>query len=157
MCSFFAPGASGRIFDLLDTQPQLVERGDALSLKPLQRKVEFRNVTFGYDPVRRVRDQYRPVRCLAFPNPARLLLSLCETTRTEKSALCSIRTDWTKNHGARCSLHWTKHGSCLRSSGCCRSKTSTNCGHGRSIPGKVHGFSRQNWMTGRGLFPAVEC
>ena len=42
--------ASGeRIFDLLDTQPSLVDGPDAIELPPVQGHVEFQHVTFGYD------------------------------------------------------------------------------------------------------------
>ncbi|HUT17827.1 MAG TPA: ABC transporter ATP-binding protein [Anaerolineae bacterium] len=42
--------ASGeRIFDLLDTQPSLVDRPDAIALPPVEGHVEFEHVTFGYE------------------------------------------------------------------------------------------------------------
>jgi ATP-binding cassette subfamily B multidrug efflux pump len=42
--------ASGeRIFDLLDTQPSLVDRPDATELPPVEGHVEFEHVTFGYE------------------------------------------------------------------------------------------------------------
>jgi len=42
--------ASGeRIFDLLDTQPSLVDRPHAIELPPVEGHVEFEHVTFGYE------------------------------------------------------------------------------------------------------------
>jgi len=42
--------ASGeRLFDLLDTQPSLADRPDAIELPPVEGHVEFEHVTFGYE------------------------------------------------------------------------------------------------------------
>ena len=49
-----ALSSAHRIFDLLDTEPQLTEPGEGLQLKPLQGAIEFRDVTFGYDAVRQI-------------------------------------------------------------------------------------------------------
>jgi ATP-binding cassette subfamily B protein len=49
-----ALSSAHRIFDLLDTEPQLTERRDGVQLKPLQGAIEFRDVTFGYDAVRQI-------------------------------------------------------------------------------------------------------
>ena len=47
-----ALSSAHRIFDLLDTEPQLVEAHSGIQLTPVQGLIEFRDVTFGYDRVR---------------------------------------------------------------------------------------------------------
>jgi ATP-binding cassette, subfamily B, bacterial len=49
-----ALSSAHRIFDLLDTEPQLTERRDGAQLEPLRGAIEFREVTFGYDAVRQI-------------------------------------------------------------------------------------------------------
>jgi ATP-binding cassette subfamily B protein len=49
-----ALSSAHRIFDLLDTEPQLAERPDGVKLAPLRGEIEFREVTFGYDAVRQI-------------------------------------------------------------------------------------------------------
>lgn len=46
--------AAERVFEVLDTDPEIKERPDAVAMKHLRGDVEFRGVTFGYD-------RYRPV------------------------------------------------------------------------------------------------
>ena len=43
-----AMAASERIFEMLDTHSEVLERPDALALPPLRRAIEFRNVSFEY-------------------------------------------------------------------------------------------------------------
>jgi ATP-binding cassette, subfamily B, bacterial len=47
-----ALSSAHRIFDLLDTEPQLVETHSSIQLTPVQGGIEFRDVIFGYDRVR---------------------------------------------------------------------------------------------------------
>ncbi|MCP5060417.1 MAG: ABC transporter ATP-binding protein [bacterium] len=49
-----ATSSAHRIFEVLDTEPQVVDKGCSVRLEPLEGKVEFENVTFGYDGVRQV-------------------------------------------------------------------------------------------------------
>jgi ATP-binding cassette, subfamily B, bacterial len=49
-----ALSSAHRIFDLLDTEPQLAERNEGVHLTPLRGAIEFREVTFGYDAVRQI-------------------------------------------------------------------------------------------------------
>jgi len=46
--------AAERVFHLLDTQPEWTDRADAVDLPSTQGRVEFRNVSFEYDPGRLV-------------------------------------------------------------------------------------------------------
>ena len=49
-----AMAGAERVFQLLDTQPEWTDATDATALPPVTGKVELRNVTFGYDPMRPV-------------------------------------------------------------------------------------------------------
>ncbi len=49
-----ATSSAHRIFEVLDTQPQVVDQQDAIRLDPVQGRVTFEDVTFGYDGVRQV-------------------------------------------------------------------------------------------------------
>ena len=40
-----------RVFELLDTEPEIVSRPDPVRLDPLEGRIQFDNVSFGYDPV----------------------------------------------------------------------------------------------------------
>jgi len=42
--------AAERIFEILDVKPEIKESEDAVEIPPINGKIEFRNVTFGYDP-----------------------------------------------------------------------------------------------------------
>ncbi|WP_026370258.1 ABC transporter ATP-binding protein [Kallotenue papyrolyticum] len=43
-----ASASAGRIFEILDTQSEITEKPDAITLPPIKGRVEFRNVTFRY-------------------------------------------------------------------------------------------------------------
>jgi ATP-binding cassette subfamily B protein len=49
-----ATTSAHRVFEVLDTEPEIVDTRDAVKLEPVHGKVEFENVTFGYDGVRQV-------------------------------------------------------------------------------------------------------
>jgi ATP-binding cassette, subfamily B, bacterial len=49
-----ATSSAHRIFEVLDTEPQVVDRTAAVRLEPVQGHVRFENVSFGYDGVRQV-------------------------------------------------------------------------------------------------------
>src|SRR5262249_42015407 len=49
-----AATAAQRVFEVLDTTPDMVDSPDAVPLERIEGKVEFRNVTFGYDERRPV-------------------------------------------------------------------------------------------------------
>ena len=46
--------ATERIFDIIDTEPEIKDAEDAISKPAIKGKIEFRNVTFGYDPFKPV-------------------------------------------------------------------------------------------------------
>ncbi|MEM2935678.1 MAG: ABC transporter ATP-binding protein [Candidatus Bathyarchaeia archaeon] len=45
-----AMAAAERIFEVIDTEPQIKDASDAVELPPIKGEVSFENVTFGYDP-----------------------------------------------------------------------------------------------------------
>jgi ATP-binding cassette subfamily B protein len=49
-----ATSSAHRVFEVLDTQPEVSEPSEPLCLDPVQGSVTFENVTFGYDGVRQV-------------------------------------------------------------------------------------------------------
>jgi ATP-binding cassette subfamily B protein len=49
-----ATSSAHRIFEVLDTEPQVVDASAAVRLEPVQGAVRFENVSFGYDGVRQV-------------------------------------------------------------------------------------------------------
>ncbi len=49
-----AMAAAARIFEILDTEPEVKDKPDAVPLPPVKGEVVFENVTFGYDPDRPV-------------------------------------------------------------------------------------------------------
>lgn len=49
-----ATSSAHRVFEILDTQPEIVDVAEPLRLEPLVGRVTFENVTFGYDGVRQV-------------------------------------------------------------------------------------------------------
>jgi subfamily B ATP-binding cassette protein MsbA len=46
----WALAAVDRVFETLDTRPEIIDAPDAVHLPTVRGEVEFRNVTFGYDP-----------------------------------------------------------------------------------------------------------
>lgn len=51
-----ALGALRRVFELLDTEPAVVEKPGAISMPPIQGRVHFEDVSFGYDETLVLRD-----------------------------------------------------------------------------------------------------
>ncbi|MGD9161810.1 MAG: ABC transporter ATP-binding protein [Desulfobacteraceae bacterium] len=49
-----ATSSAHRIFEVLDTEPEIIDRKKPVVLKPLKGRVEFRNVTFAYDGIRQI-------------------------------------------------------------------------------------------------------
>ncbi len=46
----WAGAAIDRVFEMLDTRPEIMDAPDAVPIRDMRGAVEFRNVTFGYDP-----------------------------------------------------------------------------------------------------------
>ena len=49
-----ATSSAHRVFEVLDTEPEIVDAPDPIRLEPVHGRVTFENVTFGYDGVRQV-------------------------------------------------------------------------------------------------------
>ncbi|MDP8238691.1 MAG: ABC transporter ATP-binding protein [Candidatus Hatepunaea meridiana] len=49
-----ATSSAHRIFEVLDTEPEIVDRIEPVRLEPLQGRVTFENVTFAYDGIRQI-------------------------------------------------------------------------------------------------------
>ncbi len=49
-----ATSSAHRVFEILDTEPEIRDKEDAILLEPVQGRVEFDNVSFGYDGVRSI-------------------------------------------------------------------------------------------------------
>ncbi len=49
-----ATSSAHRVFEVLDTEPEIVSAANPIRLEPIQGQVTFENVTFGYDGVRQV-------------------------------------------------------------------------------------------------------
>ncbi|MDH5671118.1 MAG: ABC transporter ATP-binding protein/permease [Myxococcales bacterium] len=49
-----ATSSAHRVFEVLDSRPQITEIDDPVRLEPVQGRIEFRDVSFGYDGVRQV-------------------------------------------------------------------------------------------------------
>jgi ATP-binding cassette subfamily B protein len=45
-----AMAGAERVFELLDTEPEFADAPDAIALPPIEGRVEFRDVSFGYEP-----------------------------------------------------------------------------------------------------------
>ena len=70
----WAGAAMDRVFETLDTRPEIVDRPNSVTLREISGEVEFRNVTFGYDPrhrvVRRINLHVRPGEVIALVGPS---------------------------------------------------------------------------------------
>ena len=49
-----ATSSAHRVFEVLDTEPEIVDMAEPVRLEPVRGRVTFENVTFGYDGVRQV-------------------------------------------------------------------------------------------------------
>jgi ATP-binding cassette, subfamily B, bacterial len=47
-----ATSSAHRIFEVLDSEPEVVDRADAVKLAPVEGRVSFQGVSFGYEPTR---------------------------------------------------------------------------------------------------------
>jgi len=68
-----ALAAAERIFELIDTKPEIADREDAVELPPVIGEVNFEDVTFGYDPqypvLHKINFQIKPKESVALVGP----------------------------------------------------------------------------------------
>ena len=68
-----AMAAAERIFETLDTKPEIIDASDALELPTVKGEILFDNVTFGYDPghpvLRDINFRIKPGKALAIVGP----------------------------------------------------------------------------------------
>ncbi len=76
--------AAERIFNILDMPIEIQDRPDAQALPPIQGEVEFRNVTFGYNP------ELPVFRGLSFKIPAGQTFALVGHTGAGKSTIAGL-------------------------------------------------------------------
>lgn len=76
--------AMSRLIDIMDAEPEVVERPDAVHLENIQGKVEFKNVDFAYDKNRKVIDN------VSFDIEAGHALGIVGHTGAGKSTLANL-------------------------------------------------------------------
>ena len=81
-----AIAAAGRIFEMLDTHSEVIERPGALPLPPLARGVAFRNVTFAYED----RDHRRILRDVTFEVPVGQMVAIVGLSGAGKTTLVNL-------------------------------------------------------------------
>ena len=68
-----ALAASERIFELLDAEPEIKDREDAVDMPPIKGEIVFENVSFGYDPqhpvLRNINFKIKPKETVALVGP----------------------------------------------------------------------------------------
>jgi ATP-binding cassette, subfamily B, bacterial len=81
-----AMAGAERLFDLLDTPPEWSDPPDAVAAPPLKGRVEFEEVTFGYDPTRPV------LRDITFRAEPGQTIALVGHTGSGKSSIINLLT-----------------------------------------------------------------
>jgi len=73
-----------RIFELIDTQPEIRDSKDAVEMPPIQGDITFENVTFGYDP------KYPVLNKVSFDVKAKETMALVGPTGAGKSTIIKL-------------------------------------------------------------------
>ncbi len=76
--------AASRVYEVLDTKPQIVDRPEAVAMPPLQRAIEFKDVGFAYRPGELV------LQDINLSVPAGQLLALVGTSGGGKTTLVNL-------------------------------------------------------------------
>ncbi len=81
-----ATTSAHRVFEVLDTKPEVTDRADPVRLSPMRGNVEFRDVSFSYDGIRQV------IRGLSFHVRAGELIGLVGPSGGGKTTLANLLT-----------------------------------------------------------------
>jgi subfamily B ATP-binding cassette protein MsbA len=81
-----AIAAAGRIFEMLDTHSEVVERPGAVAMAPLSRGVAFRHVSFHYED----RDRRRILRDVSFEVPVGRMVAVVGLSGAGKTTLVNL-------------------------------------------------------------------
>jgi ATP-binding cassette subfamily B protein len=79
-----ATSSAHRVFEVLDTRPEIVDVFDPVRLEPVRGRVTFQNVTFGYDGVRQI------IRGVSFDVAAGEMVGLVGPSGGGKSTIVSL-------------------------------------------------------------------
>ena len=79
-----ATSSAHRVFEVLDSEPEVRDTPDAVQLTPVRGRVSFDNVTFGYDGVRQV------LRGITFDVQPRELIGLVGPSGGGKSTVVNL-------------------------------------------------------------------
>ena len=82
--------ALDKIFDLLDTEPDLVDKPDALDPRPLRGEIELEDVWFSYAPITDTDDDRWAMKDVSIEIPAGETLALVGETGAGKSTLAKL-------------------------------------------------------------------
>jgi len=79
-----ALAAAERIFELIDTQPEIMDSEDAVEMPPIEGEITFENVTFGYNP------EYPVLHNISFHVKPKETIALVGPTGAGKSTIIKL-------------------------------------------------------------------